>query len=349
MESAISTNDSNDRITILVVDDAPENIDVLDMVLGTQYRVKAALSGKKAIELAGSYPPPDLILLDIMMPEMDGYEVLNRLQSNPSTAHIPVIFVTGKSEVTDEEKCLNLGAVDYITKPFSPLIVRARVKTHLALYNQNRELDRKVKERAQQLKDTKLEIIRCLGRAAEFKDNETGMHVIRMSHYSRIIAEALNFNGDWVDMLYNAAPMHDVGKIGIPDSILLKPGKLEGEEWEIMKKHVTYGVEILGGHESELLKMAKEIAESHHEKFDGSGYPNGLVGENIPLAGRIVAIADVFDALTSVRPYKEAWSIEKAVALIEEEAGKHFDPNLVRLFRECLPKILDVKGRYSDV
>jgi len=338
-----------EKITILVVDDTPENIEVLDSILNSQYSVKVALSGERALELVEAIPQPDMILLDIMMPGMDGYDVISRLQSNPATVNIPVIFITGKSDAADEEKGLKLGAVDYITKPISPSIVRARVKTHLALYNQNRELEKKVEERTQQLKEAKLEVISCLGRAAEFKDNETGMHVIRMSYYSRIIADSLNLNSEWVDMLYNAAPMHDIGKIGIPDHILLKPGKLDDEEWEIMKKHVSYGVEILEGHESDLLKMAKEIAKSHHEKFDGTGYPNGLVGENIPLSGRIVAISDVFDALTSERPYKEAWSTEKAVALIEDGAGKHFDPHLVEAFRNCLPDILAIKERYSEV
>ena len=349
MEHVESLSEDTSRRTILVVDDTPANIDVLAAALGAEYRVKAALSGERALELAESRPLPDMILLDIMMPGMDGYEVIARLQSNPATENIPVIFVTGKSNVVDEEKGLSLGAVDYIAKPISPPIVRARIKTHLALYNQNRELERKVNERTRQLKDTKLEIIRCLGRAAEFRDNETGMHVIRMSYYSRIIAESLSVYSGWVETLYNAAPMHDIGKIGIPDHILLKPGKLEGEEWEIMKKHVNYGVDILGGHESDLLKMAKEIAESHHEKFDGSGYPYGLVGERIPLPGRIVAIADVFDALTSERTYKKAWSIEKAMAYISEQEGQHFDPYLVELFKQSLPKILVIKECYDDV
>jgi len=341
-------NDNTDKITILVVDDTPENIDVLNSILGAEFSVKVALNGKRGVDLAESHPQPDMILLDIMMPDMDGYQVISYLKSNPATVNIPVIFVTGKSNVADEAKGLKLGAVDYITKPISPPIVRARVKTHLALYNQNRELERKVKQRTQQLNESKLEVISCLGRAAEFKDNETGMHVIRMSYFSRIIAESLNLNKEWVDMLYNAAPMHDIGKIGIPDHILLKPGKLEKDEWEIMKKHVDYGVEILEGHKSEVLKMAKEIAESHHEKFDGTGYPKGLMGENIPLSGRIIAISDVFDALTSKRPYKEAWSIEKAAALIEEEAGKHFDPHLVQVFKQCLPEILATKERYAE-
>ena len=349
MECVKSTNDTLARVTILLVDDTSANIEVLDSVLSPEYCVKIALSGERALELAESPPRPDMILLDITMQGMDGYEVIRRLQSNPATVNIPVIFVTGKSSVSDEAKGLSLGAVDYITKPISPPIVRARIKTHLALYNQNRELESKVNERTQQLQESKLEVISCLGRAAEFKDNETGMHVIRMSYYSRIIAESLNINNEWVSMLYNAAPMHDIGKIGIPDCILLKPGKLDTEEMEVMKKHVNYGVEILGGHESEVLQMAKVIAETHHEKFDGSGYPNGLAGENIPLAGRIVAISDVFDALTSTRPYKKAWDIDKAVALIEDGAGKHFDPHLVKSFIQCLPKILDIKKSYGEV
>jgi len=222
------------------------------------------------------------------------------------------------------------------------------VRTQLALYDQNRELERKVRERTEELIKTRLEIIRRLGRAAEYKDNETGLHVIRMSHYSRLIAEALGGNGDWVDLVFNAAPMHDIGKIGIPDSILLKKGKLNDDEWKIMRQHPAYGAEIIGEHSSPLMSMAREIALSHHEKWNGSGYPNGLKGEEIPLPGRIIAVADVFDALTTERPYKKAWSVEDAVNLIDEEAGTHFDPQLVPILHSALPEFLDIKERYEE-
>ncbi len=341
-------NDRSDKATILVVDDTPENIDVLRGILRGEYKVKAALNGEKALSIATGSPAPDIILLDIMMPEMDGYEVCSRLKSNPQTAHIPVIFVTAKSEVEDEEKGFALGAVDYITKPVSPPIVRARVKTHLALYDQNRELERKVRERTRELVHTRLEIIRRLGRAAEYKDNETGLHVIRMSHYSRLLAEAHNLEESWVELLFNAAPMHDIGKIGIPDSILLKKSKLNDEEWEIMRQHPAYGAEIIGNEPSELLQLAREIALTHHEKWDGSGYPNGLKEDEIPLSAQIVMIADVFDALTTERPYKKAWTVEEATKFIKDNAGNHFSPQIAALLDEVMPEFMNIQSQYQE-
>lgn len=333
---------------VLVVDDTPENIDVMSGILRSDYKVKAALSGQKALKIAQSSPPPDIILLDVMMPEMDGYEVCRELKSNAQTKNIPVIFVTAKDTESDETFGLDLGAVDYITKPISPAIVQARIKTHLSLYDQNRYLEKTVKDRTKDLVQTQLQIIQRLGRAAEFKDNETGLHVIRMSHYSRLIAEALELPNDYSDLIFKAAPMHDVGKIGIPDSVLLKPGKLDDQEWELMRQHPQFGADIIGHHESELLKEARIIALAHHEKWDGSGYPNGLKGEDIPLSARIVAVADVFDALTTERPYKKAWTVEDAVALIDKESGCHFDPKVVVVFHEVLPDILDIKEEYAE-
>ena len=334
--------------TVLVVDDTPENIQILNGVLRPNYKVKAAPNGEKAIKIAQSASQPDIILLDIMMPEMDGYEVCRQLKSNPITEKIPIIFVTAMSEVEDEKKGLDMGAVDYITKPINPAIVLARVRTQLALYDQTRELEKKVQERTAELNSTRMEIIRRLGRAAEYKDNETGLHVIRMSHYSRLIATQINANEEWVELLFNAAPMHDIGKIGVPDANLLKPGKLNDEEWALMRKHPEFGGEILGDNDSELLQMAKEIAVNHHEKWDGSGYPKGLQKEEIPLTARIIAIADVFDALTTERPYKKAWPVENAVSFIDENAGSHFDPELVAVFIKALPEILKIKDQYAE-
>lgn len=333
--------------TILIVDDAPENIDVLTGVLAEKYRVKAATCGAKALNIAFS-SAPDLILLDIVMPEMDGYEVCRRLKEDPRTKNIPVIFVSSKAEVEDETQGFELGGVDYITKPVSAPIVCARVQAQLALYDQRRDMEEQINLRTVELNETRGEIIRRLGRAAEFRDNETGMHVIRMSHYCRIIAKAVGFSDKEADLLLNAAPMHDVGKIGIPDRILLKPGKLDDEEWGIMKQHPEFGANIIGEHDSELLKAAHIIALTHHEKWNGQGYPNGLAGEEIPLVGRIVAVADVFDALTTERPYKDAWPVEKAVNLIKEESGQHFDAEIVDAFLDKLPEILEVKEKYSE-
>lgn len=336
------------RQSILVVDDTPDNIDVLSGVLRPEFKIKVALNGEHALKIAFAKAKPDMILLDIMMPGMDGYEVCRQLKENPATSKIPVIFVTAKDQDEDEKRGLELGAVDYITKPINPSIVKTRVHTHLALYDQNRELEHKVQQRTSELEDTRLQIIRRLGRAAEYKDNETGLHVIRMSHYSRLIAQAYGGNETWVELLFNAAPMHDIGKIGIPDNILLKPGKLDADEWHIMKQHAEIGADIIGEHPSPLLKLSRIIAATHHEKWDGSGYPNCLAGEAIALERRIVAIADVFDALTSERPYKKAWDLQGSVQFIDDNSGSHFDPSLIPLFHEVLPEILTIKEKYSE-
>ena len=303
---------------VLVVDDSPENIDLLSEILRDDYRVRVATSGEKALKIVYSDEPPDLILLDIMMPGISGLEICRRLKANPDRRRIPIIFVTAMSSTEDERRGLEIGAVDYITKPISPPIVMARVRTHLALYDQSRELANMVAQRTTELLTTRQQIIRRLGRAAEFKDNETGNHVLRMSHYARLIALAHGLGEESAGIIFNTAPMHDIGKIGIPDAILLKPGKLDAAEWEVMYQHPIMGAEIIGKHDNELLETARIIALTHHEKFDGSGYPQGLTGEAIPLEGRIVAIADVFDALVSVRPYKPALPLETALQYFDE-------------------------------
>lgn len=326
---------SDTRQTLLLVDDEPTNLQVLRQILQDDYRLLFARDGDKALELA-ERERPGLILLDVMMPGVTGHEVCARLKETQATAGIPVIFVTALSDVEDEAKGFELGAVDYITKPVSPAIVRARVRTHLSLV------------RVEELKETRLQIVQRLGLAAEYKDNETGLHVIRMSHFARVLAEAAGFTPLEAEELLNAAPMHDVGKIGIPDAILQKNGKLTAEEWQIMRQHAQIGADIIGEHDSTLLRLARSIALSHHEKWDGSGYPNGLKGEDIPLEGRIIAIADVFDALTSVRPYKPAWTVEEALELLRRESGRHFDPRLVELFMTCLPQVLEIKERWAE-
>jgi putative two-component system response regulator len=239
--------------------------------------------------------------------------------------------------------------VDYITKPVSPPLVQRRVRTQLSLYDEKRLLDEMVKERTQELDQTRLQIIQRLGRAAEYKDNETGMHVMRMSHYSQLLGLANGMSEDEAELLLNAAPMHDIGKIGIPDKILLKPGELDAKEWEIMKTHPQMGAEILGSHNSVLLNLARDITLTHHEKWDGSDYPNGLKGEDIPVYARIVAIADTFDALTTVRPYKQAWLVTDAIDLLKKEAGSHFDPELVDKFLSIMPQIIEIKDKYAEI
>ncbi len=336
------------RATILVVDDAPENIDVLSGILRDEYRVKVALNGAKALEVATARPSPDLILLDLMMPGMDGYEVCRRLKADPATRRIPVLMVTAMNEVEDEARGFEVGAVDYLTKPVSAPIVRARVRTQLALYDSARHLETLVDERTRELRETRLRIIQCLGRAAEFKDDITGLHVLRMSHYARLLGSAAGMGEDEADLLFHAAPMHDVGKIGVPDRILQKAGKLDPEEWALMQQHVHFGVDIIGPGDSAIMQMARTIALCHHEKWDGSGYPRGLAGEDIPLAGRVVAVADVFDALSSERPYKKAWPIEDCIAELKAQAGRHFDPRLVALFLDLMPQMVEIRGQYQQ-
>ncbi|MFZ2302865.1 MAG: two-component system response regulator [Gallionella sp.] len=345
---------NTEKNSLLIVDDTPENIDVLRGILGSDYTIKIANNGPLALKIVAAQPP-DLILLDVMMPGMDGYEVCRQLKENEATRHIPIIFVTARGEVADETLGFELGAADYITKPVSPPIVHARVRAHLALSNQRRYLEHLVAERTgelersnRQLEKTHLVMLQQLGRAADYRDNETGMHIVRVGNFSKLLGLASGFMESRADLLMYASMMHDIGKIGIPDHILLKPGKLTKEEFGIIKKHPEIGAQIIGDHDAEVLKMAKQIALTHHEKWDGQGYPGGLSGEDIPIAGRIVAIADVFDALTCVRPYKRAWPVEVALELITKEAGKHFDPGLVKLFLNMETEVRRIATEYSD-
>jgi len=320
---------------ILAVDDEASNLQLLRQILQDHYRLRFAKDGPRALELARE-ELPDLILLDVMMPGMSGYEVCAALKADPALAAVPVIFVTALNDTADELEGFEAGAVDYITKPVSPPIVRARVRTHLSLV------------RMEELRASRLEIVQRLGLAAEYKDNETGLHVIRMSHFARILGLAAGMTEAEADDLLHAAPMHDVGKIGIPDRVLLKPGPLDADEWQIMQGHALIGAEIIGQHDHGVLALARNIALTHHEKWDGSGYPNGLAGAAIPLEGRICAIADVFDALTSVRPYKKAWTEEEALEFLVKQKGRHFDPVLVDLFLEQMPAIRAIRTRWAE-
>ena len=323
------------RPRLLLVDDEPTNLQVLRHILQADYRLLFATDGERALQVAREQRP-DLVLLDIMMPHMDGYAVCCALKADAATASIPVIFITALNDSQDETAGFDVGGVDYLTKPVSPPVVRARVRTHLSLV------------RMDELRETRLQIVQRLGRAAEYKDNETGLHVIRMSHFSQLLALAAGCSPAWAEDLLNAAPMHDVGKIGIPDSVLRKPGPLDADEWGTMRRHPEIGAEIIGEYPSGVLQLAREIALAHHEKWDGSGYPRGLAGEAIPLSARIVAIADVFDALTTRRPYKEPWPVQDALDHIAAQAGKHFDPALVALFAPLLPQLLEIRARWAE-
>ena len=341
--------------SVLVVDDTPENIDILKGILAPYFMVKVASSGRMALKAVASGKEPDLILLDVMMPDMDGYEVCRLLKADDRTRHIPVIFVTAKSSVEDETQGFSLGAADYIVKPVSPPVVLARVRTHLALADRSRHLEDLVQERTEKLQrrtreveETRLEIIRRLGRAGEFRDYETGLHVIRLSHYAKTLARHIGFTDYEAEQLMYAAMLHDIGKIGLPDSILLKPDRLTAEERVVVEKHCQIGAEIIGDHPCELLQLARTVALTHHEKWDGSGYPNGLKGEEIPLAGRITALVDVFDALTSERPYKQAWDFNEAMDFLEQDGGHGLDPMLVERFLAMREEIRDVMLAFCD-
>lgn len=320
---------------ILIVDDEPLNLKVLKQVLQDHYRLSFAKNGMDALELIKK-EKPSLILLDVMMPGMTGFEVCRTLKQDADTHTIPVIFVTALADEADESEGFAAGGVDYINKPISPALVRARVKTHLSLVH------------IDELKRTHLELIQRLGRAAEYKDNETGMHVMRMSHVSGRLALQLGMDDTYAEQLVHAAPMHDIGKIGIPDAVLLKPGKLDDDELAIMRKHPAMGAKILENSSSALIRLAHSVALYHHEKWDGSGYPLGLSGEAIPLEARIVAVADVFDALLNKRPYKEAWSVDKTVAEIEAQSGIHFDPAVVQALLACLPDLIAINNQWLE-
>ncbi|MCP3924461.1 MAG: response regulator [Desulfobacterales bacterium] len=334
-KALISIWEERMKSKILVVDDEPLNLQLLRQILEDTYRLVYATDGEKAYNATVKHNP-DLILMDIMMPNMDGYEACRKLKANPEISKIPVIFITSMGEIDDEKLGFDIGAVDYIIKPINGSILKRRIQTHLSLV------------RMDELEKTQLIIIQRLGRAAEYKDNETGLHVIRMSYYCRIIAEKIGRSESWCKMIFQASPMHDIGKIGVPDNILLKPGPLNEEEKTIMEKHPKDGYDIIGYHQSRLLQMAAEIALSHHEKWDGTGYPNKLIKDEIPFSGRVVAVADVFDALTSDRPYKDEWSVEKAVGFLNDQSGIHFDPVLIDAFNKGLADILDIKEKWSE-
>lgn len=297
----------------------------------------------------------DAIVSDVSMPGKTGFDLLQNLKENDQTKDIPIVIMTGSDDRELKKRALLLGAADLLSKPVPREDLLARLqnciqlKTYVDKINEHKNLlERRVKERTRELEDTRIQVIRRLGRAGEFKDNETGMHVVRMSKYSAALGEKIGMGARECNLLLDAAPMHDIGKIGIPDRVLLKPGKLDPEEWKLMKTHVDIGVDILSGDDSEILKTARVIAEHHHEKWDGSGYPKGLKGTEISIEGRIVAICDVFDALTSKRPYKEPWSVEEATKFVEDQKGKHFDPTLIDHFMKILPDILEIKTVFSD-
>ncbi len=337
------------RRRILVVDDEPANLNLMRQVLKDTYDLAFAKSGQDAIASL-RLKTVDLIVLDVMMPGMDGYDVCTALKADPRTSGIPVIFCTALSDSLDEVKGFELGAVDYITKPVRPVVVKARIRTQLALYDQSRSFEAQVRIANKELIDSRLHAMQMLGRAAEYKDNETGFHVVRMAQYAELIARACGWPEKECELIKLAAPMHDIGKIGISEHILMKPGPLSKEEYAEIKRRPAIGARIIGeqAKESRLFELASVIALTHHEKWDGTGYPQGLRGEDIPIHGRVVALADVFDALTSRRPYKDPWSLDKSIAYLQSQASKHFDPYLVKQFMSRMPEVTKIIARYGD-
>ncbi|MFW2457873.1 response regulator [Methyloversatilis discipulorum] len=358
--------------TLLLVDDTPENLTVLGEILMPHYRVRVASSGARALAAATTDPRPDLVLLDVMMPEMDGYEVISRLRADPRTRELPVIFVTALDSTEDEAHGLELGAVDYITKPVRPAIVLARVRGQLELKeardrmrDQNAWLEAEIARRMRQNQVVQDVSMRALASIAEARDDETGNHILRTQAYVNVLARALattpRYAGELtpalVETYTKAAPLHDIGKVAIPDHILHKPGKHTPDEWEIMKTHARQGSDaiwraICDQEEREALDflyIAMDIAHYHHEKWDGSGYPEGLAGEAIPLPARLMALADVFDALISKRAYKPAFPLDRATAIITEGRGQHFDPDVVDAYLAHLDEFAAISARYADL
>jgi putative two-component system response regulator len=355
--------------TILVVDDTPDNLSLMAGLLKDEYRVKLANSGEKGLAAVRGPSPPDLILLDIMMPGMSGYEVCEQLKADPATQRIPIIFLTAMNATEDEKKGLDLGAADYITKPISPPIVMARVKTQLEntaaadfLRDQAEFLRAEVAKQTERIMAIQDVTIMAMASLAETRDSDTGNHIRRTQFYVLELAQRLKdhprfayyLTPENIEMLFKSAPLHDIGKVGIPDRILLKPGRFAPEEFEIMKTHTTLGRDAIEHAERALsievdfLRTAKEIAYSHQEKWDGSGYPEGLSADDIPISARLMAVADVYDALISRRVYKAGMSHEKAVALIEEGSGSHFDPDIVDAFMEAAETFREIAKRYAD-
>jgi putative two-component system response regulator len=365
----MTSDDYKKKQVVLIVDDTPENIALMSSMLKSLYRTKVANNGEKALQIAFSEDPPDLVLLDIMMPGMDGYEVCRKLKDSRKTADIPVIFLTAKAQMEDEQKGFELGAVDYITKPISPPIVLARVKTHLQmksvrdfLLDNNNFLEKEVARRTQEVNMIQDVTLVAMGSLAETRDNETGKHIRRTQGYIRRLAEKLKSHPDYehflandtIALLFKSAPLHDIGKVGIPDHILLKPGKLTPEEFEIMKTHTTLGRDAIASAEAlidvpvSFLGIAREIAYSHQEKWDGTGYPLGLSGDDIPISGRLMAVADVYDALISRRVYKEPIPHDQSVEIMKNGAGTHFDPDMIDAFLSIAGQFHEIALKYAD-
>lgn len=338
-------NTFTDKKKVLIVDDVPRNIDLLKDILAEHYQVQVAKSGEVALNIIAT-SAPDIVLLDVMMPGMSGFEVCERLKSQEQTADIPVIFLTAATDMQNEIEGFRVGAVDFITKPISPMTTLSRVSTHLKLSENDKQNKAIIAARTQQLDDALESAVTMLGEVGHLNDSDTGIHMWRMADYSAALARAAGWKEEQVELLRLAAPMHDTGKVAIPHSILKSPNKLTDEEMDIMKSHTVAGYNILSKSNAPLFQLAAQAALGHHEKWDGSGYPYGLAEEAIPQSARIVGMADVFDALTMERSYKKSWTIEEALAHIETSSGSHFDPELVRLFLSIENELISIQQKW---
>jgi len=337
------------RPLILAVDDATDLLALMAKALGAEYEVITASDAGTAIEKAFAEPRPDLILLDVEMPDISGFEVCRALKDEAATAAIPVIFLTGKTEAQAQVEGLELGAVDYVTKPINAAVLKARVRMHLALSNRRHELEHLVQERTAQLESTRTELIKRLSRAMELHESAAvGNRVLRVGQYAKLISQAAGAKPAMVETMMIAAPLYDVGKLGVPAEILRKTEKLSAPDWERIKRHPALGAEIIGEHDDPLLKLARQMALTHHETWDGKGYPQGLKGEAIPWPGRVIAIVDAFESMTTTQFHREPRSVEDAAAEIELRAGTRYDPKAVEAFKKALPVMRKVREAYSD-
>jgi putative two-component system response regulator len=340
---------TNDKPVILCVDDAGDLLALMGKALGEEYRVITANNAGDAISAAMGEPRPDLILLDIDMPDVNGLEVCQALKGEAQTAGIPVVFLTARNTMQQQVEGFETGAVDYITKPFNAFVLRARVRIHVALASRRHELEHLVQERTAQLDRTRTELIRRLSRAMELHESAAvGNRVMRLSHYARLIAQAAGARAEVAEMMSKAAPLHDIGKLGVPSEILRKTEKLSAPDWERIKRHPQLGADIIGEHDDPLLKLARTIALTHHERWDGSGYPQGLKGDAIPWAGRAMAIVDTFESMTTTQFYRDAIPVERAEGEIIRGAGSKYDPKLVEAFKKALPVMKKVRATYAD-
>ena len=340
---------SDARPTLLAVDDDTDLLALIAKVLSADYHVLTAEDPGTALELAGGEPSPELILLDVDMPGASGFELIRVLKEEGKTAHIPVVFLTARATPQDQTEGFELGASDYITKPINAAVLKVRVRTQLALANQKAELERQVQERTAQLESTRTQLIQRLARAMELHESAAvGNRVLRLSQYAKLIAQAAGAKSGVVEAMAVAAPLHDIGKLGVPAEILRKPEKLSAPDWERVKRHPQIGADIIGEHDDPLLKLARQIALTHHEAWDGSGYPHGLKGEGIPWPGRVMAVVDTFESMTTTQFHRAPRSIEEAAAEIERGAGKRYDPKVVEAFRKALPVMRKVREAYSD-